>query len=122
MTGAYVGAMSVLRRRYQRRESPRTKQTAEMLRNIITIKITVWIVFDPGTLPLGYGPWVGVCTLDTLGVSIRTWGAYCMAHPWIYSGVNWLLISLYMVHTPLLAPLLGDVVRPQLLRFLKNRR
>lgn len=118
---AYIGVMSMLRQRYPRLDSPLTRQIARMLRYIATfVKIVVLILFEFGIFPLGCGWWLDICTLDILGGSLPSRLAYCHDSPWTCTGVHWIMGIIYMVHISLFISLLREVVRPELLWFLRN--
>lgn len=117
----YIGVMSMLRRRYPRLDSPLTRQVARMLRYIATfVKIVVLILFEFGIFPLGCGWWLDICTLDIFGGTLQSRVAYCHESPWTCSGLHWIMGIVYMVHISLFISLLREVVRPELLWFLRN--
>lgn len=121
MAVAYIGMMSMLRRRYPRLDSPSTKQVARMLRYIATfVKIVVLIMFEFGIFPLGCGWWLDMCTLDIFGGSVQSRMTYCNDSPWTCTGLHWITGIIYMVHISLFISLLREVIRPELLWFLRN--
>lgn len=118
---AYIGIMSTLRHRYPRLDTPFTRQVARMLRYVATfVKIVVLILFEFGIFPLGCGWWLDICTLDILGASLQSRLAYCHDSPWICTGIHWVMGIIYMVQISLFVSLLREVVRPELLWFLRN--
>lgn len=117
----YIGVMSMLRRRYPRLDSPLTRQIARMLRYIATfVKIVVLILFEFGIFPLGCGWWLDICTLDIFGGTLQSRLTYCHDSPWACTGLHWFMGIIYMVHISLFISLLREVVRPELLWFLRN--
>lgn len=117
----YIGIISVLRQRYPRLDSPVTRQVARLLRYVATfVKIVVLILFEFGIFPLGCGWWLDLCTLEILGGSLQSRMSYCRDSPWTCTGGHWILGIIYMVHISLFISLLREVVKPQLLWFLRN--
>lgn len=118
---AYIGAISLLRHRYPRLDSPITRQVARMLRYVATfIKIVVLILFEFGVFPLGCGWWLDICTLQLFGGTTQSRLAFCRLAPWTCTGAHWILGIIYMAHISLFISLLRDVIRPELLWFLRN--
>ncbi|CDF36468.1 unnamed protein product [Chondrus crispus] len=117
----YIGIISVLRHRYPRLDSPITRQVARLLRYVATfVKIVVLILFEFGIFPLGCGWWLDYCTLEILGGSMQSRVSYCRESPWTCTGGHWIMGIIYMVHISLFISLLREVVKPQLLWFLRN--
>lgn len=117
----YIGVMSMLRQRYPRLDSPITRQVARMLRYVATfVKIVVLILFEFGIFPLGCGWWLDICTLDLFGGTLESRLSYCNESPWICTAGHWLMGIVYMVHISLFVSLLREVVKPELLWFLRN--
>lgn len=117
----YIGVISMLRQRYPRFDSPITRQIARLLRYVATfVKIVVLILFEFGIFPLGCGWWLDVCTLELLGGSLQSRLSYCHDSPWTCTGGHWMMGIIYMVHISLFISLLREVVKPQLLWFLRN--
>lgn len=117
----YIGVISMLRRRYPRMDSPITRQIARMLRYVATfVKIVVLILFEFGIFPLGCGWWLDICTLELFGGTIQSRVSYCQESPWTCTAGHWILGIIYMVHISLFISLLREVVRPELLWFLRN--
>lgn len=118
---AYIGLISMLRRRYPRLDSPITRQVARLLRYVATfIKIVVLILFEFGVFPLGCGWWLDICTLEILGGSLQSRLAFCHDSPWTCTGGHWVMGIIYMVHISLFISLLREIVKPGLLWFLRN--
>eukprot|EP00737_Agarophyton_chilense_P000307 gb/GEZJ01000350.1/.p1 GENE.gb/GEZJ01000350.1/~~gb/GEZJ01000350.1/.p1 ORF type:complete len:1051 (-),score=144.27 gb/GEZJ01000350.1/:1268-4420(-) len=118
---AYIGSISLLRHRYPRLDSPITRQIARMLRYIATlVKIVVLILFEFGVFPLGCGWWLDICTLELFGGTTQSRLAYCRQSPWTCTGGHWVLGIVYMAHISLFISLLREVLRPELLWFLRN--
>ena len=118
---SYIGVMSLLRRKYPRLDSPLTKQVARMLRYVATfVKVVVLILFEYGIFPLGCGWWLDMCTLDILGGTIQSRLSYCHDSPWMCTSLHWFLGITYMVHISLFISLLREILRPELLWFLRN--
>lgn len=117
----YIGIMSTLRHRYPRLNTPFTRQIARILRYVATfVKIVVLILFEFGIFPLGCGWWLDVCTLDILGATLQSRLTYCHDSPWICTGIHWVMGIIYMVQISLFVSLLREVIRPELLWFLRN--
>lgn len=117
----YIGAISLLRQRYPRLDSPITRQVARLLRYVATfMKIVVLILLEFGIFPLGCGWWLDLCTLEILGGSLQSRLAYCHDSPWTCTGGHWIMGIIYMVHISLFISLLREVLKPQLLWFLRN--
>lgn len=117
----YVILNSLLRSRYPRFDSPMTRHVAGMLRYIATIvKIIVLILFEFGIFPLGCGWWLDVCTLNLVGATLQSRLAFCRSVPWLATAGHWLLGIVFMVQISLFVSLLREVLRPQLLWFLRN--
>lgn len=117
----YIGVISMLRQRYPRLDSPITRQVARLLRYVATfVKIVVLILFEFGIFPLGCGWWLDLCTLEILGGSLQSRLTYCHDSPWTCTGGHWIMGIIYMVHISLFISLLREVVKPQLLWFLRN--
>lgn len=117
----YIGVMSALKHRYPQLETPFTKHVARTLRYLATfVKIVVLILFEFGLFPLGCGWWLDVCTLDILGASLQSRLTYCHDSPWICTGVHWLIGITYMVQISLFVSLVRELIRPELLWFLRN--
>lgn len=117
----YIGVMSMLRQRYPRLDSPLSRQIARMLRYVATfVKIVVLILFEFGIFPLGCGWWLDVCTLDLFGGTVQSRLSYCQESPWTCTAIHWIMGIIYMVHISLFISLLREVVRPELLWFLRN--
>lgn len=118
---AYIGLISMLRQRYPRLDSPITRQVARLLRYVATfIKIVVLILFEFGVFPLGCGWWLDICTLEILGGSLQSRLAFCHDSPWTCTGGHWVMGIIYMVHISLFISLLREIVKPELLWFLRN--
>eukprot|EP00178_Gracilaria_changii_P025840 TRINITY_DN793_c1_g4_i1.p1 TRINITY_DN793_c1_g4~~TRINITY_DN793_c1_g4_i1.p1 ORF type:complete len:1115 (+),score=186.48 TRINITY_DN793_c1_g4_i1:299-3643(+) len=118
---SYIGAISLLRHRYPRLDSPVTRQVARMLRYVATfIKIVVLILFEFGVFPLGCGWWLDICTLELFGGTTQSRLAYCRQSPWACTSGHWVLGIVYMAHISLFITLLREVIRPELLWFLRN--
>ncbi|KAI0562972.1 hypothetical protein FGB62_48g135 [Gracilaria domingensis] len=118
---AYIGAISLLRHRYPRLDSPITRQVARMLRYVATfIKIVVLILFEFGVFPLGCGWWLDICTLELFGGTTQSRLSYCRQSPWACTSGHWVLGIVYMAHISLFISLLREVIRPELLWFLRN--
>lgn len=121
MAVGYIGVISMLRQRYPRLDSPITRQVARLLRYVATfVKIVVLILFEFGIFPLGCGWWLDLCTLEILGGSLQSRLSYCHDSPWTCTGGHWIMGIIYMVHISLFISLLREVVKPQLLWFLRN--
>lgn len=118
---SYIGIMSMLRQRYPRLNSPITRQIARMLRYVATfVKIVVLILFEFGIFPLGCGWWLDICTLKLFGGTLQSRVSYCQDSPWTCTAGHWVMGIIYMVHISLFISLLREVVRPELLWFLRN--
>lgn len=117
----YIGVISMLRRRYPRLDSPITRQVARLLRYVATfVKIVVLILFEFGVFPLGCGWWLDICTLEIFGGTLQSRLAFCQGSPWTCTGGHWLMGIIYMVHISLFISLLREILRPELLWFLRN--
>lgn len=117
----YIGAISVLRQRYPRVDSPITRQVARLLRYVATfVKIVVLILFEFGIFPLGCGWWLDICTLEILGGTLQSRIKFCKNSPWTCTGGHWVLGIVYMVHISLFISLLREIIKPELLWFLRN--
>lgn len=117
----YVVANSLLRSRYPRLDTPMTRQVARVLRYLATfVKIVVLILFEFGIFPLGCGWWLDLCTLRLLDSSIDARTAFCREFPWTCTAGHWFLGIFYMVHVSMFVSHLREILRPQLLWFLRN--
>lgn len=117
----YVIINSVLRSRYPRLDTPMTRQVFRVLRYLATfVKIVVLIVFEFGIFPLGCGWWLDICTLKLLNSTLESRAAFCREFPWTCTAGHWFLGIFYMVHVSLFVSLLREVLRPELLWFLRN--
>lgn len=117
----YIFVGSVFRSRYPEFDSPMMRQVARMLRYIATfIKIVVLILFEFGIFPLGCGWWLDICTLELVGSTLESRMSFCHDSPWTCTGGHWALGIFYMVHISLFISVLRDVIRPELLWFLRN--
>ncbi len=118
---SYVILNSLLRSRYPRFDSPMTRHVAGMLRYIATIvKILVLILFEFGIFPLGCGWWLDICTLNLVGGTLESRLTFCRSVPWLSTAGHWLLGIVFMVQISLFVSLLREVLRPELLWFLRN--
>lgn len=118
---AYVIINSLLRSRYPRFDSPMTRYIAGMLRYVATlVKILVLILFEFGIFPLGCGWWLDICTLDLVGGTLQSRISFCHMVPWLCTAGHWFLGIVFMVHISLFVSLLREVLRPELLWFLRN--
>jgi hypothetical protein len=117
----YVAANSLLRSRYPRFDTPMTRQVARVLRYLATfVKIVVLIVFEFGIFPLGCGWWLDLCTLRILNSSVSSRTAFCREFPSTCTIGHWFVGIFYMVHVSMLVSHLREILRPQLLWFLRN--
>eukprot|EP00177_Eucheuma_denticulatum_P004981 GFKZ01009064.1.p1 GENE.GFKZ01009064.1~~GFKZ01009064.1.p1 ORF type:complete len:1135 (-),score=143.58 GFKZ01009064.1:1013-4417(-) len=117
----YIGVISMLRKRYPRLDSPITRQVARLLRYVATfVKIVVLILFEFGVFPLGCGWWLDICTLEIFGGTLQSRLTFCQGSPWTCTGGHWLMGIIYMVHISLFISLLREILRPELLWFLRN--
>lgn len=117
----YIGVISMLKQIYPRFDSPISRQIARLLRYVATfVKIVVLILFEFGIFPLGCGWWLDICTLELLGGSLQSRLSYCHDSPWTCTGGHWMMGIIYMIHISLFISLLREVVKPQLLWFLRN--
>jgi len=118
---SYVIINSLLRSRYPRFDSPMTRHVAGCLRYIATIvKILVLILFEFGIFPFGCGWWLDICTLDLVGGTLDSRLNFCRTVPWLCTAGHWLLGIVFMVQISLFVSLLREVLRPELLWFLRN--
>jgi E3 ubiquitin-protein ligase MARCH6 len=118
---AYVIVNSLLRSRYPRLDTPMTRQVVRLLRYLATfVKIIVLILFEFGIFPLGCGWWLDLCTLKIVSSSLESRVSFCREFPWMCTAGHWFLGIFYMVHISLFVSLLREVLRPQLLWFLRN--
>lgn len=118
---SYVIVNSLLRSRYPRFDSPMTRHIAGMLHYIATIlKILVLILFEFGIFPLGCGWWLDICMLDLVGADLESRLVVCRLVPWLCSMGHWFLGIVFMVNISLFVSLLREVLRPELLWFLRN--
>lgn len=117
----YVIVNSLIRSRYPRLDTAMTRQVVRVLRYLATFfKVVVLILFEFGIFPLGCGWWVDVCTLDIVGSTLDSRVAFCRDFPWTCTALHWGLGIFYMVHVSLFVSLLREVLRPELLWFLRN--
>lgn len=118
---SYVIINSLLRSRYPTFDSPMTRHIAGMLRYIATImKILVLILFEFGIFPLGCGWWLDICMLDLVGANLESRLVFCRLVPWLCTAGHWFLGIVFMVNISLFVSLLREVLRPELLWFLRN--
>lgn len=118
---AYVIINSLLRSRYPRFDSPMTRYIAGMLRYVATlVKILVLILFEFGIFPLGCGWWLDICTLNLVGGTLQSRISFCNMVPWLCTAGHWFLGIVFMVYISLFVSLLREVLRPELLWFLRN--
>lgn len=117
----YVVANSLLRSRYPRFDTPMTRQVARVLRYLATfVKIVVLILFEFGIFPLGCGWWLDLCTLSILDSSVESRASFCRENPWTCTAGHWFLGIFYMIHVSMFVSHLREILRPELLWFLRN--
>lgn len=117
----YFVANSLLRSRYPRFDTPMTRQVARVLRYFATfVKIVVLILFEFGIFPLGCGWWLDLCTLCILDSSIESRASFCRENPWTCTIGHWFLGIFYMIHVSMFVTRLREILRPELLWFLRN--
>ncbi|KAA8496036.1 putative E3 ubiquitin ligase SUD1 [Porphyridium purpureum] len=117
----YAIVSSLLRSKYPRLLSPVSRQLLQLVLYCGTFcKVFLLLVFEFGLFPLGCGWWLDVCTLRFVGALWSERMAFCMEAPWTCHALHWILGIVYMVNVSLFVSLLREILRPELLWFLRN--
>ena len=98
------------------------------MRQVLTALRYLWILCKVGVLlmvelvafPMGCGWWLDFCSLDVLGATYVQRIAFLRKHLLVSHFVHWALGVAFMIHVAVLVAVLREVVRPEVLWFLRN--
>ena len=101
--------------------SPLMKPLISLLKyTLILIKVVSLLAIELVAFPIGCGWWVDLCTLCLVGSSLSQRLEVLYASPATSQFLHWLAGVSLMLHVSLLVAVLREVVRPEVLWFLRN--
>lgn len=86
----------------------------------ILCKVSVLLLIELVAFPTGCGWWLDMCSLHVLGATGAQRMAFLRSHVLISHFVHWVLGVAFMIHVAVLVAVLREVVKPQVLWFLRN--
>jgi hypothetical protein len=104
------------------------QQQSLLVRQVLTVlgyawimcKVSVLLLIELVAFPTGCGWWLDMCSLHVLGATAAQRMAFLRSHVLISHFVHWVLGVAFMIHVAVLVAVLREVVKPQVLWFLRN--
>jgi hypothetical protein len=104
------------------------QQQSLLVRQVLTVlgyawimcKVSVLLLIELVAFPTGCGWWLDMCSLHVLDATGAQRMAFHRSHVLVSHLVHWVLGVAFMIHVAVLVAVLREVVKPQVLWFLRN--
>ena len=84
------------------------------------LQVGVLLLIELVAFPMGCGWWLDMCSLDVIGASWVERLAFVRRHMLLSHFLHWAIGVAFMIHVAVLVAVLREVVRPEVLWFLRN--
>ncbi|KAJ8907524.1 hypothetical protein NDN08_007635 [Rhodosorus marinus] len=113
---------TLLGNRYPRLNTPIVRHVMRFLQHVGTfLKVVLFILFEFAVFPLGCGWMLDACIVGFADSSFAEHVKFLHSFPWTSTAMHWVLGIIYMISVSLSVSVIHEVLRPELLRFIRNQ-